>query len=171
MTDSSVQWPTTIGTIGVIIGVLLVVDTVDDLLTLQWTADDWGRIFAPGLADLLARTTPPAAWRLASGIAQAGLGVFLIVASLALRRRSRRGVSMCLAWAWLAIAWTVVVMTWGVVWIVRHGTEIPGIAGEGWGGYVVLGVLLAFVLLLAYPVFLLVWFSRPSVRAECATWP
>ena len=50
MTDSSAQWPTTIGTIGIIIGVVLVLDNVDDFVLLWWTAGDWGQVFTPAIA-------------------------------------------------------------------------------------------------------------------------
>lgn len=170
MTDSSTQWPTTIGTIGIVIGIVLVLDKVDDLLVIGWTADDWGRILSPAVADLIVRSTPSAAWRLVGGAAEVGLGAFLIVASLGLRRRVRRGVALSLLWAWLAIGWSVVVVARGLVWISRHAGELSAVAGGAAGGYTVFALLLALVLLLAYPVFLLVWLSRPSVRAETAAW-
>jgi uncharacterized membrane protein HdeD (DUF308 family) len=170
MTDSSAQWPTTIGTIGIIIGIVLVLDNVDDLVLVWWTAGDWGQVFAPAIADLIARTTPSAGWRLVEGVVEVGLGTLLIVASLAVRRRFRRGIPLCRLWAWLAVAWTVVVMARSLVWISRHAGELSAVVGREVRGYAVFGLLLALVLLLAYPVFLLVWFSRPTVRAESGTW-
>ena len=35
------RWPSVVGTIGIVIGIVLLIDTADDVLTLQWTAEDW----------------------------------------------------------------------------------------------------------------------------------
>jgi hypothetical protein len=169
MTGEPSRWPITIGTIGVILGVVLILDNVDDLITLRWTATEWQRLLGPYIADWIARTLPPAGWRLVSALVQIGLGGLLIVASVGLRRRSRVGVSRCRLWAWLAIGWTVVAIGLGTLWLFRRA-ELPSLASPGVGGYVAFGLALALVLLLAFPVFLLVWLSLPHVRAEWEAW-
>ena len=40
----------------------------------------------------------------------------------------------------------------------------------GWQAATALGIGFALVLLLAFPVFLLVWLARPEVRAEYSSW-
>jgi hypothetical protein len=164
------QWPRVIGTIGIILGIFIFLDQVDDLLLLTWTEEDWRRIFAPGIADLIAQATPSVGWRLFSSVIQMGLGVLLFVGSLALRRRSRSGVFVCRLWAWLAIGWTVLTIGWAIWWLQRYAGEIPGLSEVSWQGYAAFGIVLALVLLLAYPVFLLVWFSKLDVQTEYKTW-
>ena len=85
------HWPVVVGTLGLLLGVLLVIDKVDDLLTIGWTAKDWERIFAPALADLITRSMPPVAWRVTAALVELALAVFLVVGSLGLRRRRGRG--------------------------------------------------------------------------------
>ncbi len=165
------RWPGVIGTIGIILGVIIFIDKIDDLMTLTWTEEDWRRIFAPGLAELIVRAMPPVGWRLFSGVAEMGLGVLLFVASIALRRRRRSGVYLCRVWAWLAIVWAVMVMGWAIWWLQQYAGEIPGLSLVSWQGFAVFGIVFALVLLLAYPVFLLFWFSKPDVQAEYETWP
>lgn len=168
---ASPQWPRVIGTIGIILGIIIFLDQVDDLLLLRWTEEDWRRIFAPDIAALIGQATPSVGWRLFSSVIQMGLGVLLFVGSLALRRRSRSGVFVCRLWAWLAIGWTVLTIGWAIWWLQRHAGEISGLSDVSWQGYATFGIVLALVLLLAYPVFLLVWLSKRDVQTEYKTWP
>jgi hypothetical protein len=168
--SNSPRWPAVIGTLGIVLGVVLLLDKIDDVLTLSWTAQDWGRIFAPDLADLIARSMPPVAWRVFSAAVQIALAALLIGGSVALRRRARSGVRLCRLWAWLAVVWIVVSMGRSVWWLQQHGGELPASPSIVWG-FAVMGIAFATVLLLAFPVFLLVWLSRPAVRGEYATWP
>ncbi len=169
--DNRPQWPTVIGTIGIVLGIVLLLDSVDDLITVRWTAAEWRRIFPPDLADLIARSMPPAAWRAVSAAVEIGLAALLIVGSLGLRRRARHGVSLCRLWAWLAIGWVVVVIGRGTLWLEQHGGELPAVGTITWQVYVPFALVLAAALLLAYPVFLLVWLSRTAARSEYETWP
>jgi len=163
------QWPVTVGTVGVVLGALLVLDNVDELVTLRWTTAEWRQLFGPYVAEWIARAMPSAAWRLGAAAVEIGLGVLLISGSVGLRRRTYRGVSRCRLWAWLAIVWIVVTVGRGVVWMIRHAPELPA-GPEGWRAYAALGLGLAIVLLLVFPVFLLVWLSQPAVRDEVEAW-
>ena len=102
---------------------------------------------------------------------QMGLAALLLFGSLALRRRARNGVSLCRLWAWLAVVWVVVTMGRAIWWLQRHAAELPTLAPVSCQGYAVFALAFAFILLLAFPVFLLVWLSKPSVRAEYEAWP
>jgi len=157
------KWPKVIGTIGVVMGALILFDQLDDLATLSWTEDDWRRIFAPDIAELIVRSMPSTGWRLFTIIVQMGLGVLLVVGSLALRRRARRGIYLCRLWAWLAIAWSVFVMGRAAWWIQQYAGESRGIPPASWQAFGMFGIGLALVLLLTFPVFLLVWFSNHDV--------
>lgn len=165
------RWPGVVGTIGMILGVIIFLDKIDDLVTLTWTEEDWRRIFAPDIAEVIARARPPQAWRLVSHLVQMGLGVLLFVGSIVLRRRRRAGVRLCRVWAWLAIVWAVVTIGWAIWWLQQFGGEMADVSLVGWQGYAAFGIVLALVLMLAFPVFLLVWFSKLDIWAEYATWP
>ncbi|UCF40698.1 MAG: hypothetical protein JSW43_13405 [Gemmatimonadota bacterium] len=166
------RWPRVVGAIGLVVAVVMFVDKAEDIVTnLTWSAEDWRRVFAPDVADLIVRSMPPLGWRIFSAAAEMGLAVLLFVGAIALRRRRRSGVSLCRTWAWLAIVWVVAVMAWVLWWLSRYQGEIPGISHIAWQGFVVFGVVVAFVVLLAWPIFLLVWFGRPDIRAEWEEWP
>ena len=164
------RWPTVIGTIGIVIGILLLIDTADDVLTLQWTAENWRRIFAPEIADAIARAMPSVGMRILSTGVQVALAALLVVGCLRLRRRSRAGVAQGRLWAWLAIAWVIIQTMRGAVWLRQFGDDLPSLGAVTPHVYVLFAGALAVAILLAFPVFLLVWLSRPAVRAEYERW-
>jgi hypothetical protein len=166
------RWPLTVGMIGAVIGVIMLVDQVDDLLgPVFWTAEEWRRLVGQELADFLVRTMPARGWMVAKNLAGMALGVLLVVGSLRLRRRRRSGVTLCRTWAGLAIAWLAVQVAWVTVWFSRHAAEIPGLPPEGWQGTTLVAVVLALAVLLAWPVALLTQLARPRVREEVEGWP
>lgn len=165
------RWPGVVGTIGLILGAILFLDQIDDLLIpLVWTEDDWSRMLGPETAELVVRSLPPPAWLVTSSLVGMALAALLVVGSSRLRRRRRSGVTLCRTWSWLAIAWVAIDMASALWWLQAHADEIPGLASTGWQGYAAFGIVVALVVMLAYPVFLLVWLSRPEVAAEHAGW-
>jgi hypothetical protein len=164
------RWPVVIGTIGLVLGALSIIDKLDDLMTLWWTAEDWEQIFAPAVADLIVRSVPPVGWRVVSVLVELALAALLVFASLGLRRRSPGSVPRLRLWAWLAVAWAVVAVGLGGWWLQQRGglSSVTGV--EHWQGYAVFGLAVAGVLLIAFPVFVLAWLARPDVRAEFERW-
>lgn len=165
------RWPRAIGTIGIVLGVLILIDPLDDLLfRLFWAEPDWLRFLSPAMAELVVSVMPPLEWQLAQAAAQLALGVLLVAGSLRLRRYRRSGARLCRTWSWLAIGWIVVLAGWALWQLPLYSARITDVAGRGWQPIASFGALLALALLLAFPVFLLVWLSRPDVRAELETW-
>lgn len=168
------RWPDVIGILGIILCVIIFVDKLDDLATLTWTQERWRALVGADLADLIIRSLPPVGVRLVTSLAHMVLAVILFAACLALRRRRRAGVSRCRAWAGLAIVWVVLEIGWAAWWLAQRTEAIAGAAGispAAWQGYAGFGIAVALVLLLAFPVFLLVWLGRSEVKAEYEGWP
>ncbi len=165
------RWPDVIGIIGIILSIVIFIDKLDDLVTLAWTEEEWARIIGAPLADAIVRTLPPIGWRLAASLAQMALAVLLFTGSLPLRRRRRVGISRLRTWAVLAIAWVVVEVGWATWWLSQYPGGFMGIPPATWQGYAAFGIVVALVVLLAFPVFLVIWFSRSEVREEYARWP
>ena len=137
-------WPRIVGTIGIVLGVLIFVDQLDDLwLGLTWTEEDWRRFFSPEIAALMAAALRPTGWQLASTVIQMGLGILLVAGSLGLHRRRRSGVSFCRLWAWLAIAWVVIDIGWAVWLLSRYAGDIPGVPFVSWQAAAALGIGIA----------------------------
>jgi len=160
-----------IGTIGIVLGVLIFLDQIDDLwMQLTWTEEDWRRFFSPEMSALMAAALRPTGWQLASSVIQMGLGILLVVGSLGLHLRRRSGVSLCRLWAWLAVAWAVADIGSAAWLLSRYTGEVAGLPVFSWQTAAALGIGFALVLMLAFPVFLLVWLGRPEVRAEYSSW-
>ena len=154
-----------------VLGVLIFLDQLDDLwMQLTWTEDDWRRFFAPEMAAFMAAALRPTGWQLVSTVVQMGLGIMLIVGSVRVHRQRRSGVSICRYWAWLAIAWVVVDIGWAAWLLSEFAGQIPRVSVVSWQAATALGIGFALLLLLAFPVFLLVWLAVPDVRADYSTW-
>ncbi len=165
------SWPCVVGWIGIIVSAILFVDKLEDLLTpLIWSEEDWNKIFAPDVADLILESLPPLGWAIPSAVIGMALAILLLVGSVLLIRRSSRGVALCRWWALLAILWAVVEM--GVAARLLRGLagQVPGLPAGAWEGFAAFGLIVTFAVILAFPVFLLVWFARPGVRAEYQSW-
>ena len=148
------RWPTVIGTIGVVLGVVMLIDKADDLalVPLIWAGDSRNLLLGPELSTLVA------------------LGLLLVIASLRLRSRRRSGVALCRAWAWLSIGWWAAGAAGLLWWLGKYGGEVAKYAEAGWERSALVGGFASLAMLLVYPVFLLVWFSRAAVKEEYLSW-
>lgn len=168
------NWPEVIGIIGIILSAIIFIDKLDDLAMLNWTQEQWRGLVGANLAELIVGSLPPVAVRLVTAVAHMALAVLLFAGCVALRRRRRVGVSRCRAWAALAIVWVLLEVGWAAWWLSQRTDEVARVAGMSpstWLGYAGFGIAVALALLLAFPVFLLIWLARPGVKAEHETWP
>jgi hypothetical protein len=163
-------WPRVLGTIGVILAAIIVVDQLDDLRVVGWTVEEWSSVLGPELGALVAASMPPALATLLSVAVTVALALMLGSGGLQLRRYHKRGAQRLVTWAWLAIVWTVASTGGGLWWFSRTTTGINTLAPGGWTEAAVLGVLVALGLMLAFPVFVLLWMNRSDVQAEVARW-
>lgn len=165
------RWPGVLGVIGIVLAILTIIDKASDLLwLLMWSEADWARVLAPDLARLVVNVMPPTAWLVTSSLAWIALSVLLLGGSLELWRRHRSGIARCGLWARLAIGWIAVEWTLGLWWLGTIADEISAVAPAGWQATAAPAILLALALMVAYPVLLLVWFARESIRHEYAGW-
>ena len=166
------RWPRVIGMIGIILGALIAIDQFDDLLLhVWWSEADWARFLGPDLADLIVLASGPTWWRVLSSIAELCLGILLLVASLRVFNRRRSGASLSKTWAWLAIAFTVVELGTAVLLLNAWSEQLALVAGHGWESWASFGLWAALAVMLTWPLFLLFWLGRSSVRSEVEAWP
>lgn len=163
-----VLWPRKLGAVGCFLALLMFVDHLGDLGPLSWSQQRWVDTVGADLAGRMVQWANPD-WVVPTSLAGMALGIFLLIASINLRRERRLGVVQSQAWSWLAIALLAVETTRGLVWVVRNYDVLAAFNNSTqWYEYIVGVVVIAGVL---YPVFLLVFLSRPSVRAQYTGWP
>lgn len=167
------RWPRVLGTLGLAVGVLMVIDQLGDLLFLPLLHSDawWRGLVEERLAHQIADWLPPTAWWVTSRIAGLLLGALLLAAAWRLRRRRRSGASWCNAWAWLALAWLAVEAGLSLSWLYRHLDELLELAPGTPAGTTVVATLSAYGALAIFPVCLLLWLSREESRRQIAGWP
>ncbi len=166
------RWPGVIGMIGIILGVLIAIDQIDDLLIhVWWTEADWARYLGPDIADLIVHASGSTVLRVLSSVAEACLGVFLVVASVRLRARRRSGVSLSRTWSWLAIVFALVETATAAVLLSEWREEMAAMSGSDVEGYVRFGIGVALAIMIAWPLFLLIWTGLDSVEIEVESWP
>jgi hypothetical protein len=165
------QWPGFVGVLGIAVSAVLFVDKAEELLTpWLWPQEAWRQRFTPAMANLVAETIPPMQWTLPASFVGMLLAVLLFVGSVGVLRRRQSGVRLCRSWAWLAILWGSAEVIIASVLLQRLALDAPQLAPEGWAGAVALGIFVALAMILAFPLFLLLWFRRETIRRETAHW-
>ena len=165
------RWPGVLGLVGIIIAVLMFWDALSDLIQVfTWDEQDWVRMLGAETAALIEKFAPPVGYQVASGLINLELSILLFVASILLLRRQRVGVTLSRVWAWLVLPLLAIQMLLVLTWMKQH---LAGLLRPEWQvseSTIVIWTVFVFLILAAYPVFLLAWLGRPSVRGDYATW-
>ena len=101
------------------------------------------------------------------------VSVLLLSGGICLLRRRRSGRSLHVTYGILAIATTIITQIISVVFIyppMFHSLVGSNVAEIGEKAGTIGGIIFGAVYSLAYPIFLLVWFSRKRIKQEVATW-
>jgi len=167
-------WPTVIGVISIVFGAGACLGGV------------WG-LFAPQFLDLMAKQMPQgqaemfsavqewSTWMVVNAALTVIIALVLLAAGIELVRRRARGVKLCRVWAVLKIIFGIVGAYIGLQIQQAQFREMSqGNLPVGGGFYVVVGVVsmvFGIAWTCAYPVFLLIWFSRAKVKNEYTQWP
>ena len=151
-----------------VLSILMLIDSLDDVLLVGWFGTEWSHVLGPELAEAVARTVPAVSWRFLDILVSSALAVLLLVSSVDLQRRRRTGVTLTRAWAISVIVWALVSTARSVWWLSKIVADYPVI--DGWGFSASLGLGLGLGLLIAYPIFVLVWTDRPAVSNEWSRW-
>jgi hypothetical protein len=169
------RWPKVIGIICIIFGVLGALGGICGI---------FGSTISP-----LTQAGQPEEVRVAldkwSGISVAlaivgmAVAILLLIGGIKLVNRQPKAVSLLRTWAVIKI---IVGVISGIVQVYIQRQTMAGIAGQTGpnapgpefdgmmvGMMYVIGIL-SILWLLALPVFLLIWFNRPKIKSEVATW-
>ncbi len=168
-------WPSAIGTISIVFGALGLV--CYGCLSLQTIATP----FMVGMVPEDQRPPTPQGIQLFVQIFQmcatTGLSVWLLIAGIGLNRRRPWGRSHTVGWSVAKILLAFISTILGVVFAGDTVDQINGQLSQGGTPPFTLSVTWLFLFIaiglvwaLLWPVFLLIWFSRESVKDEVAAW-
>ena len=97
------------------------------------------------------------------------LSIPLIVGLVQLLRHRPAAPRLCTVWSWLFLLWVTSAITVNY-WHARSFGWTPSAQPGGVAGYA-LTLLVGIILTCTLPVFMLLWFSRDSVKRQVGTWP
>ena len=164
--ESRLWWPTAVGILGILFacihflggGCLMLAPLI------------LGGTSATGPhADWFEASKPPLAIILILGLGVICLSIMLFVGSIRLISRHPSGGRLTRVWSWVFIPWVV---GWMTVQFVLQPPIPPDLEALGPSRHLggILGFIVLQTLFYGWPVFLICWFARPSVRQEVAKW-
>lgn len=183
------QWPSVVGIIAIVLGAIGVLSSVWNALGMLLVSAVASGQGAP------ADNAPPASsldvsavfrsmeyWTgslVAINLLLGGLAVLLIVAGIGLLRRRRRGAAWMVRWSILRI---IAGIAFAVVSALMQRDQINAMAGSPNDPaasavlrmgplMIVVTAVFALVWTMTFPVFVLVWMGRGTVRKTIASWP
>jgi len=118
-------------------------------------------------------------WNMASGAFQIVLAVLLLIAGIGLVTRRRWARLLCLLWSGgkLFLATAVAVITYllqqDMMRVMEQEMQQTGggpALGFIFNGLPVVAAVFTFIWYSILPVFLIIWFTRPSIREQCERW-
>ena len=164
-------WPTVVGIIGIIYASLGLFGAFCGLAypwILPWYVDVL-RSFGTSEQEVqeIEASMPPVDWTVLTSVVGLALVILLFVGAVKLLRRQAPGARLCALWSWMIIPWTIIAT---VITLVFHfNTPVPS-GGPGQQiGTAILTVITA-VLGLVLPVFMVIWFARPTIKSQVAQW-
>lgn len=169
------SWPTVFGVIGIIIASLGILGGCCGVaMPFAWAPfitmmENSGNVPAEDI-DRMRNSVPPAAWMFAAGAVGLILASMLLTGSIGMLRRRESGYKLCRLWCWIIILWAAISIPVNFLLTPRPptGSQPGGQAGQLVGS--AFGICLGVLLWIAFPIFMLVWFSRASVKHEVAGW-
>ena len=124
----------------------------------------------PEQIQVMRASQPPAVWMIVVGLIGLALAMLLLLGGIAIVRRRANGTTLCKVWAWINIPWAALSMTIAAYFQLRVPQDTQQM-GAGFQ-YVGLAFGACFTLLfgVGFPLFILLWFSRATVKDEVAAW-
>lgn len=168
------SWPTVIGVIAIVYGVIGLLGGACGLVSQEVVTDQ--ATSAPAGMAMTEEMQSPAmkAWSSVGTVIGLGLSVLLIGGGIQLTRRRRNGGACVKVWAVANILMVLVGMGITMTAMTSSmeqmpGTQFPGSPGF-FEGMIIFSLLVGVLIGCAVPVFMLIWFSRKTIKDEVAGW-
>ena len=169
------RWPIAIGVIGILLASLGLFGgccgALSPLMTnmFKGMATGGGGMSQEEIDRILA-SQPPPLWIVPASLLGMAFSTLLLVGCIGLVRRRAGGVNLCKVWAWIIIPWTFISLAVAAYFQLR----VPADAQQMGAGFqyfgLAAGTCFALSTSVAFPMFMLIWFARRSVKDDVATW-
>jgi hypothetical protein len=166
------SWPGVIGTISIVFGAMAMLGGVATLfgpLLMSWIRNIGGAETAGAFAAMDKWEW----WTYLSGALGFGVAAVLLAGGIGLVRRRPRSRGVLLTWAAMKLVLGGVASVMGafIQWDIQsanaQSASVP--PGMVWG-MVVVSLVIGFAWLAALPIFMLIWLTRPKIKAEIRSW-
>ncbi len=164
-------WPTVVGIIGIIYASLGLFGTFCGLafLFILLSYADWLESF--GISEQwmqeMQASMSPVSWTVPASLVGLALVILLFVGAVRLLRRQASGARLCALWSWIIIPWTIIAT---VITLVFHFNAPAPSGGPGEQIVGAIAGVIGTVIGLVFPVFVVIWFSRPTIKSQVAQW-
>ena len=164
-------WPTVVGIIGIIYASLGLFGTFCGLafLFILLSYADWLESFGIPEQEVqeMQASMSPVSWTVPASVVGLALASLLFVGAVRLLRRQASGARLCALWSWIIIPWTIIAT---VITLVFHfNTPVPSSGPAQQIGAAIVTVI-GTVIGLVLPVFMVIWFSRVTIKSQVAQW-
>jgi len=168
------NWPTVIGVISIVFGSGACLGGVWGFLAPHFIKmmADWQ---PPNQAALMPDMSEWASWIFVTSVLTIVIALILLVAGIDLLRRRMRAIKLARVWAVLRMIFALVGAYMGFLiqqaQFRQMSPQSSPVGGSFFVAVSVFGMLVGILWGWAFPIFLLVWFSRAKIKAEYLRWP
>ena len=167
-------WPTVVGIIGIIGIIYASLGLFGTFCGLAFffillSYADWLESFGISEQEVqeMQASMSPVSWTVFASVVGLTLVILLFVGALKLLRRQALGVKLCTLWSWMMIPWTIIGTVVMLVFELNAPTPSGGL-GQQIGTAIV--TVITAVIGLVLPVFMVIWFLRPTIKSQVAQW-
>ena len=164
-------WPTVVGIIGIIYSGMGLLGAFCGLAypwILPWFVD---LLRSVGVSEQevqeMEASIPPVGWTVLASVVGLALVILLFVGALRLLRRQASGARLCALWSWMIIPWTIIATV--ITLVFQLNAPVPSGGPRQQIGTAIASVI-GVVIGLVFPVFLVIWFLRPTIKSQVALW-
>ncbi len=164
-------WPTVVGIIGIIYASLGLFGTFCGLafLFILLSYADWLESFGIPEQELqeMQASMSPVSWTVLASVVGLALVILLFVGAVRLLRRQASGARLCALWSWMIIPWSIIATA--ITLVFHFNAPVPS-SGQGEQIGTAILTVIGAVVGLVFPVFMVIWFSRATIKSQVAQW-
>ncbi len=164
-------WPRVVGIIGIIYASLGLFGAFCGIAypwILPWYVDFLRSVGVPEQeVQEMEASMPPIGWTVFASVVGLALVILLFVGAVRLLRRQASGAKLCALWSWMIIPWSIIATA--ITLVFHFNAPVPS-SGPGQQIGTAIMTVIGTVIGLVFPVFMVIWFLRPTIKSQVAQW-